>query len=62
MSEQKTLLLKTQLYQQSEASVLDVLEQLNQSSIFVVNPTTMKVADWDRVLQDILDHDQCLTL
>ena len=63
MSEPKYLLLKTQLYQQTDKTTpLDCLEELDQSSIFVVNPTTMQVADWDQVLQEILDHDRCLTL
>ncbi len=62
MSDYKTLILQTRLFQKPESSPLEELNQLEKSSVFVVDPTTMKATDWDLVLQNIIDHDRCLTL
>ncbi len=63
MSESKFLVLKTDLYKSTDKTALhDCLDNTSQLSTIVVDPTTMQVADWDKVLKKVLDHDQCITL
>lgn len=59
----RILVLATELHDRHDAPA--ALQELG-NNLFVTevaaNPETAKPADWDSILQAILNHDQCITL
>jgi hypothetical protein len=61
MSRNTTLILNLGLFAKTPSQLQLAFESLNTTSCSI-EPEKMNNADWDRVLQLILDHERCLTL
>ncbi|MGI9304473.1 MAG: hypothetical protein ACR2RB_17470 [Gammaproteobacteria bacterium] len=63
MSEQRTVVLRTHLFNdQQQAPVLGKLAAEPRTTEFVIDIEAMTTAEWTRVLEAILNHDRCITL
>ena len=65
MSETRVLVLRTQLFEDCRtAPALRALPEGFRSTELVIDGDVgaMSTADWDRVLEAVLDNDRCITL
>ena len=62
MSELRTLVLDTNLYVDTAKDVLTLALDHEGVNMEKIEPETMTMSDWDRVLQLVLESDRCITL
>ncbi len=65
MSELRLLVLRTRLFEDHRtAPAIRSLPERFRSTEFVIDGDVgaMSTADWDRVLEAVLDNDRCITL